>query len=656
ELQPGGLAIQIFPLIPLEYATKYTLTLNENIIDVSGFTLTDEFEWSFVTIAPVIDQAWVLDSRCNIGKDVSVALHLSWNNGTNISYGKVFVDNETVTVDSFGWANCTIRDVKLGNNILNITGVDINGIKKFLQLVDSPSIIGDRINLSIVIEKNRINVDDQPKIVWTGKYEYDDTTFVGEVIFEEFSTSSVQEFTISVKNIVDEKYNLTSYLSNDFSVIVDRLKVLETGVSATKNKLGEPLTFWCKVVYDYDEIVFDGSKGIVYANGEPMNWSDQNLVWEKSYVLNEPGSLSIKVTGIEDNLYNLTRINDLAGSKTASWEISFWETYWPILLILGGFSSVIILLIINVLRKKGKKEEDFCKEHPEVVEAENKACWDAQVELDTAVGNVRDAFDEAMPRWKENLRTVGKLLIEWDLKVALISHWTGAEKEIYETAEKVQKVAGIVTSAAGKAKTVFKEGGEAALKELGKDVAKDVSGNILGEISSTLGQVLELEDWAIREIGVGIAQGLTGINPRQKASNIRKSSEIICTDLMSWIDHSYAWNSGRRPPDTLKSCIEEMQNMLNDLNKALEDFENAVKDFRCVTCKIPPHISEEIQEIQQKIEQTMKSYGDLIDKVEQRLNQARKIYKRKDVYPKSGHEWLAKSGRWTEQIDKVLNK
>ena len=656
QLLPGPSAIQIIPLVPLTPATEYTVALSERISDMLGDELTGGFTWSFSTVGPTIDGFWVSDSRCDVGSNVAVAVHLSWGNGTYISAGTVFFEDETVPIDALGWANYTLKNIKLGQNALSIIGVDCGGVKNFLWTVDLPEVVGDRIELNLELGDNRIDVGEFPVIEWHGNYAYDDASFTGQVEFNEFNVNQVGKQDIRVISVTDPVYGLTSFQSNNVSLILDRVKITETGFSAEKAKLSEPLVFWCKAVYEYDDAVFDGSKGLLSANGEAMSWSAGNQVWEKSFKLDEPGSLTVEVTGVRDDLHGLTVFTDAAGSKTALWEISFLEAYWPILLFFAGFSIFIIIFLLKFFRKKGRKEGDYCKEHPEVVEAEKKACWDAQIELETAVSNVRDAFNRAMPRWRENLRTVGRLLTDWDLKVALISHWTGAEKEIYESAEKVQKVAGLVTSAAGKAKTAFKEGGEAAMKELGTDVAKEVGGSILGEISSTLGQVLELEDWAVRQIGVGIAEGLTGINPRQKASNIRKNSEIVCTDLMSWINHSYAWNSGRRPPDTLKSCIDEMQKMLNDLNKAMQDFENAVKGFRCTTCKMPPEVAEEIQKMQQKINDIMKAYGDLIDKVEQRLKQARKIYNRKDVYPASGHEWMANSPRWSEQIDRVLKE
>ncbi len=341
----------------------------------------------------------------------------------------------------------------------------------------------------------------------------------------------------------------------------------------------------------------------------------------------------------------------------------------------GGIDPLLIILIVlfgiagwfiyNFIKgKKGeitppKKEEepeDYCKEHPEVVEAEKHACEDALIDLESAIGDVRDRYDDALPRWQEASRTISRLLVEWDGILGLIAHWTRSEKELIKDAERIQKVAGIVTNAAGKAKTAFKEGGEAVMKEMGQDLAKDIGKSVLGEISSTVGQVLDLEDWAIREIGLGIASGITGIDPRENAVNLRKKSEILLSDLVSWVNHSEAWNSGRRPPDTCQSMLEDIQGMLNAINDFLKDFEDAVKGFKCITCQIPEYLQEEIDKLKQDLEKWQKTFQKLQAEIKKRLDQAKILYSKRDVYTKAGYDYLDKANDHIRRINKTLNE
>jgi PKD repeat protein len=310
-------------------------------------------------------------------------------------------------------------------------------------------------------------------------------------------------------------------------------------------------------------------------------------------------------------------------------------------------------------KKEEEKEEepkpkDFCEEHPEVVEQEENACWDAQMDLDSAVGDVQDQYDEAVPRWQSNAANVTKLITEWDATVQMINYWTGVEDEIEEDAETVQEVAGFVTNAAGKAKTAFKEGGEAAMRELGEDVAKDVGKSVLGDISSAIGQVLELEGWAIKEIGLGIAKGLTGVDPEANAVRLRQQSEQTFAGLCSWVRHSEAWNQGRRPPDTLQSLLEDIQGMQNTLDQAKQAFEEAVKDFRCVMCDISEHISEEIDALEKNLEKWEKTFEKLKEEVEKRIEEAKELYKNKELY-ESPYEYLDKAQDNIDRANKALN-
>ena len=332
-----------------------------------------------------------------------------------------------------------------------------------------------------------------------------------------------------------------------------------------------------------------------------------------------------------------------------------------LLLAFFGAFGFFIYMFIKGKKKEGPKKpggggkKGFCEEHPEVVEEETHKCDDALLDLDSAVGDVQDNFDEAEPRWRNNVNEIGRLLVEWDGVISLIAHWTKAEKALQADAEKVQKVASLVTSAGGMAKTAFKEGGEEVMKELGKDVAKEIAGSIVGELSSTVGDILELEDWAIREIGLGIAKGLTGIDPKGNAVKLRKKSEILMVQLLSWIDHSEAWNLGRRPPDTLPSMTEEADGMLKALDDALKNFEDAVAGFKCVTCKIPDNIRQEIDELRGKLEKWKKTFSDLEKEVQKRLDQARALYKRKRVY-ESPYEYSAKANKNIKRIDRAREK
>ena len=61
--------------------------------------------------------------------------------------------------------------------------------------------------------------------------------------------------------ILDSRDRLCKSVSNDFEVILDRVMIVDGGVSRRSTSVGEAETVWFKAAYEYDSEVFDGSKG-----------------------------------------------------------------------------------------------------------------------------------------------------------------------------------------------------------------------------------------------------------------------------------------------------------------------------------------------------------------------------------------------------------
>ncbi len=313
----------------------------------------------------------------------------------------------------------------------------------------------------------------------------------------------------------------------------------------------------------------------------------------------------------------------------------------PLLVILVFLFGIAGLILYNIIRGKkkdeGKKEKepeeekDFCEEHPEVVEEENEKCEDAMWELDEALGPIEDDLDSSRNQWRQDMREVSRLIMEWDTAYAVIQSLTKSEAEIREEAEKVQKVAAIVKPGASMGKTAFKKGGEEAMKEMGKHIGTEIGKGFASEASQTVKDLLSLEGWAMSEIGIGIAKLITGEDPKQEASDIRKESMRTCTLLQSWVDHTLA-RTERYTYRTLHTCVDEAQGLIDRINDALKAFDDAVAGFRCVTCELTPEYMEHINGMIDELNDFIKSFNELIDQVEQRLEQAIELYNREDVY------------------------
>ena len=153
------------------------------------------------------------------------------------------------------------------------------------------------------------------------------------------------------------------------------------------------------------------------------------------------------------------------------------------------------------------------------------------------------------------------------------------------------------------------------------------------------------------EIGIGIAKLITGIDPQQEASDIRKDSLDIVNALESWISDPEAYNAGFQGV-TLHDFIDDAQQLIDDINKALEDFENAVAGFRCVECELTSEYLKHIQDMINKLNSWMRAFGDLIDQIEQRLNQAVAMWGLDKVYdhPYQRVSWGNRQIRHTKKV------
>lgn len=202
-------------------------------------------------------------------------------------------------------------------------------------------VIFDRVTLTVTLTDNRLDVGESPEISVIGVYEYDSQPFIGNIYLEDFPKNDVGKYNVLVESINDPLYGLTSFTQNDVTCIWDRVKVKEGGVSNSETAVKKSEKVWFKAEYEYNSEVFDSSKGILFMNDEPMEWSTTSMRWEKEYISDKPQTLSFEVTGIQDDKYGLKKFNDSVGSLSIEWKQQG----------IPGFSyeSILLGLVIGII-------------------------------------------------------------------------------------------------------------------------------------------------------------------------------------------------------------------------------------------------------------------------------------------------------------------
>jgi len=103
-------------------------------------------------------------------------------------------------------------------------------------------------------------------------------------------------------------------------VIVDRIKIVEGGVSDDRCDSGSTQTVWYKAIYEYDGKVFasNATAQVLKLNGTEMIW--QNGRWEQTYESDEVAKKVFHITSVNDGLHGLTVINNMAGDEEIIWD------------------------------------------------------------------------------------------------------------------------------------------------------------------------------------------------------------------------------------------------------------------------------------------------------------------------------------------------
>jgi len=104
------------------------------------------------------------------------------------------------------------------------------------------------------------------------------------------------------------------------SIIWDRVNVTDSIVIDDVAQAGSPQTVWLKAEYEYDSVVFDGARGTVFLNGEPMTWSSQNLRWEYTATSNILGPQTYEVTAVNDESFGLTAVHNQNENIEIVWD------------------------------------------------------------------------------------------------------------------------------------------------------------------------------------------------------------------------------------------------------------------------------------------------------------------------------------------------
>jgi hypothetical protein len=242
------------------------------------------------------------------------------------------------------------------DNKYNITILNPETLTKYA------SIIWDRIRVtSYGVSDGRADVGSNQKVYVTAIYEYDGKPFTEGRLYVNNSLAtydpSINKWIAIVNSskvgrasfkVSSACYGNLSLVYDDLpppSIIWDRIKVYDGGVSKELTNTGDRQIIWFKAVYEYDGTPFNQTSGTLYVNGTKAVWNSTSHRWEISFASDTPRILTFSVSSVNDTIYGLTAFTSEVKPKIA------WTELWMANLTITPSRLVNVNATVNVLAK-----------------------------------------------------------------------------------------------------------------------------------------------------------------------------------------------------------------------------------------------------------------------------------------------------------------
>lgn len=268
----------------------------------------------------IIDESEASSSRCDVCSKQTIGFHLIWShNWEPVQNGTVAVNENIMVPVIDGWANFTAHQSKVITICYDVTGIDCDGITSFTLKAPTPSITWDRVKIRLQTQDDRIDVCTSAIVNHNAIYESDGTSFIGSIKLNNtimhYNTTGRRYY--AVNSISDPHHNITEFTSNTVCCIWDRIEVIGEGVVPGQIGSVEIVKVWFIVVYEYDGVLFDDTKGSLWVNVSSLDyWYEREMAcvnyrWE--YVFPARDGRIFAVSRICDDEYDLTVIHDIVG-------------------------------------------------------------------------------------------------------------------------------------------------------------------------------------------------------------------------------------------------------------------------------------------------------------------------------------------------------
>lgn len=311
--QPNSPVEDIHFVIPFLGVGEHNIKIKiKNNFDLYELTLGLSSIHTFI----VIDKFLSLPERVDVGTQQKIGFHAVWaHNNEPLTIGTILINGIEAQPEGNGWFYILDSSQFVGEKVYTVTGSNVvvitesrnerfeEKIEKVEMRASSLKVIYDKVSINLLAEDERVDIGSMPNIHYEAYYEYDKSPFIGKVLLgpELSSLDYVGSKTFRVAQIIDEKYGLTVFSSNEVTVIFDKI-IAMLSPDIQRVQVGRSAEVSLRVYYAYDGELFTGK---IIVDGAPLNYRQGyiNIGVSPEYQI---AKKIVRVNHVIDEKYGLT--------------------------------------------------------------------------------------------------------------------------------------------------------------------------------------------------------------------------------------------------------------------------------------------------------------------------------------------------------------
>ncbi|MBN2335395.1 hypothetical protein JXL21_07515 [Candidatus Bathyarchaeota archaeon] len=205
-----------------------------------------------------VDEAYQSGYRVDVGCNVTIGYHLSFEDGTNATKCTVKIYGVEAITDTSGWALLNFSSHQVGEVVHAVENVEGSKVEDYEVAVENITVIWDMVNITLHSPRERIGVGDTPAISYDAWYVFDETLFNGTLAYNDtFNKTEVGEYNFTINDIDDHSYGLHCFTSNTLRLIYDMVHV-DLANPDTRIDVSEATNITMHGYYLYDHQEFEG--------------------------------------------------------------------------------------------------------------------------------------------------------------------------------------------------------------------------------------------------------------------------------------------------------------------------------------------------------------------------------------------------------------